>query len=171
MSWGVFVSFSLELTDGQWEKLAAQTANEAGAGVDWSSWPTSDLTWHFTSKKSGDAPVASLLTPAAWEDDEFEDVGLIMKESDGVVRFTLFAFLDRAAAGIHDVGCLARALVGAHRLGGSGSLVISSDGSAPANVGWRCSAASGALVTTALDHDETKTLREQACLRLGIGEE
>ncbi len=172
MSWGVFVSFALNLTDAQWANLAAQTPDEAGGGAaNWASWPASDLAWHFTPKTSGDAPIVELLTPAAWEDDEFEDVGLTVEETGGNVRFALFAFLDRAGKRIHDVGALARTLVGAHRLGGKGSLVISSDGSGPANVGWRCTVENGALVTTPLTADETKTLRLQACARLGIEED
>lgn len=170
MSWGCFVSFSLELTADQWKELAKQTPASVGEASDWAKWPSPDMIWYFTPQEYNEVPFAKVLSKDVWADDEIESAGLSLKKSKGQVAIEVFAVVDRAADQIHEVGCLARALVAAHRLGGKGSLIIASDGTAPEN-GWRCTVVKEALLTKALKSKEAEALRKEFSAKIGLEEE
>jgi hypothetical protein len=158
MSWGYVIELELSLPEPAWDAWRALTLRAFPLPA---AWPSEAMASYFAPAAAGDATLGDALDAGDWQGEP------TIERDGGVVTVKLLATLDRSLLEV--AGTAPALLCGAVQLGGSGTLLICSDGSA-LEPGWRIAVDDDnvTLVTEALDEDEMSEELERLSEDLGV---
>jgi hypothetical protein len=156
MSWGYICKLVAKIPQDKWEAWQQLTPSKFALPADW---PSAELVSYFKPQTPADDTFKACLGYDSWEPAPSIEQG-------ETVEVKLVTVLDRSL--LHVAGVLPALLRGAHEVGGQGSLLICSDGSAE-EAGWQCTVAGGdRLESTPLSTDEMWRHIDELSAELGV---
>jgi hypothetical protein len=155
MSWGYICKLVAQIPNDQWEAWLKLTPSKFELPEDW---PSADLVSYFKLQTSADDTFKECLSYDAWEMPPTIEHG-------ATVDIKVVTVLDRSL--LYMAGVLPALLRGACEVGGQGSLLICSDGSAE-EAGWNCAVVGERFESTPLSTDEMWKHIDELSGELGI---
>ncbi len=162
MSWGYLVHLDLELPEAAWADVAA-------SALPVTPWPVSNVSDYFVPRRWGGDTVGTLLA-RTWSSDHASSAHAVTRgQKSGRTTIGLMVHVDRANDLIYEVGTLPGVLATVARAGGSGSLVVVSDGSGD-GPSWKWSMNGTAIKCSTLSAAQEQKLVAELLLRMGPAE-